>query len=470
MAGITFPVTDPADGSLITQVADGLAQDAHAAVDAAADAFPTWAATPARQRAEILQQAVALILAERDNLTAVISWENGKPLSHADAEVTLAAEFLRRLAEEAARSHSSYDRTPQDSPHALVTSRPAGVSAVVTPWNFPAAMVARKAGAALAAGCTVVLKPAAETPLAALAVAHILHRAGLPDGVLNVVPTIRPSAVVTTWLNDHRVRRLSFTGPTGLDTDLPARAAARIVSSSTRLGTNAPFVIAADADIEAALDGAMTVAFQHAGQGRTLAARFHVHADVAEEFAARFGAAIESLLVGSAFRADRKIGPMISASAVSTTSRLVDEAVAAGARITHQAMVPAGQGTFYPPTLIQDVPTDAALLHEESLGPVAPVLTWTDEEDLLRQINDTEAGHAAYIYSHDLKWALQLAECIDADLFGINHSIASDPPAPFSGSRPEENRDNVRDFLETQCFLVDPSLTSPLHHTTAHPS
>ena len=455
-----FPVHDPATGDLIAVVADGSTGDATAAVDAAARAFPAWAATPPRQRSEVLRRAFELMVADIDALAALISWENGKSLADARAEVTYAAEFFRWFAEEAVRTDGDFGTAPAGGTRTIVTSRPVGVAALVTPWNFPAAMATRKIGPALAAGCTVVLKPAEETPLTALAVARILTEAGAPAGVVNVVPTTGPGTVVGTWLADTRIRAMSFTGSTGVGRLLLAQAAERVVNVSMELGGNAPFVVAADADIDAAVAGAMIAKFRNGGQACTAANRFYVHADVVEEFAARFGAAIESLAVGSAFEDGTAIGPMINDKAARTVTRLVQEAAAAGARISHQAFAPTGQGCFYPPTLLLDVPADAAILGEEIFGPVAPVVTWHDQDELLRQVNDTEFGLAAYVFSGDLKWALQLAERIDAGMVGINRGVVSDPAAPFGGVKQsgmgrEGAREGIREFCETQYFSVD---------------
>jgi succinate-semialdehyde dehydrogenase / glutarate-semialdehyde dehydrogenase len=458
--GATFQVLDPATGDLVATVADGSAGDAVAAVDAAAAAFPAWAGTAPRQRSEVLRRAFELMLADVDALAALISWENGKSLADARAEVTYAAEFFRWFAEEAVRPDGGYGEAPAGGTRTIVTTRPVGVAALVTPWNFPAAMATRKIGPALAAGCTVVLKPAAETPLTALALSRILTRAGAPVGVVNVVPTTRPAEVVTAWLTDTRVRKVSFTGSTGVGRQLLAQAADRVLNSSMELGGNAPFVVAADADVEAAVAGAMVAKFRNGGQACTAANRFYVHADVVDEFTARFGAEIQALGVGSAFGEGTSIGPMISAKAVATITRLVDEAVAGGARVSHRAHAPETQGYFYPPTLLVDVPADAAVLREEVFGPVAPVVTWTGEADLLRQVNDTEFGLAAYVYSRDLKWALKLAERIEAGMVGVNRGVVSDPSAPFGGVKQsgigrEGAREGIREFCETQYFSVD---------------
>jgi succinate-semialdehyde dehydrogenase/glutarate-semialdehyde dehydrogenase len=460
LEGAELDVVDPATGAQVAHVSDGGPADATAAVDAAAAAFPAWAATPPRQRSEVLRRGHELMLDEADSLAALISWENGKSLADARAEVGYAAEFFRWFAEEAVRPDGSYGEAPAGGTRTIVTSRPVGVAALVTPWNFPAAMATRKIGPALAAGCTVVLKPAAETPLTALAVADVLTRAGAAAGTINVVPTSRPGDVVGTWLRDRRVRKVSFTGSTGVGRMLLAQAAERVVNSSMELGGNAPFVVAADADLDAAVAGAMVAKFRNGGQACTAANRFYVHREVVDPFLARFGAAVESLVVGSAFAEGTSIGPLISERAVEIISRLVDDAVAAGARVTHRGRVPDGPGNFVAPTVLADVPPTAPILGEEIFGPVAPVVAWSDEADLLDQVNGTELGLAAYVYSGDLGWALRFAERVEAGMVGVNRGVVSDPAAPFGGVRQsgigrEGARDGIREYCETQYFSVD---------------
>ena len=448
-AASTFEVHDPATGTVVAEMADGTALEAGLAVAAAADAFGAWAATSPRARAAILRRAYELVVADVDELAALITLENGKSDADARGEVLYAAEFFRWFSEEAVRTDGDYGSSPAGGTRTIVTARPVGVAALVTPWNFPAAMATRKIAPALAAGCTVVLKPAAETPLTALAIARILTEAGVPDGVVNVVPTTDPAAVVTTWLEDDRVRKVSFTGSTGVGKVLLRQAADRVLNTSMELGGNAPFVVTADADIEAAVAGAMIAKFRNAGQACTAANRFFVHADVAEEFTARFGAAISEL----------DVAPLISAKAVADVRVLVDEAVAAGARIAGQGTAPE-TGAFFPATLVTGVTTDMRIVREEVFGPVAPVITWTDEDAMLEQVNDTELGLAAYVYAGRLQDALRLAERIDAGMVGVNRGLVSDPAAPFGGVKQsgigrEGAREGIREYQETQYFSVD---------------
>ncbi|WP_454853034.1 NAD-dependent succinate-semialdehyde dehydrogenase [Promicromonospora soli] len=455
----TFNVLNPATGEQIAEVADGTAEDATRAVTTAAEALRAWAATPPRARAEVLRRCYELVVADTDRLAGLICAENGKSVADARAEVGYAAEFFRWFSEEAVRPEGSYGEAPAGGARTIVTHRPVGVAALVTPWNFPAAMATRKIAPALAAGCTVVLKPAAETPLTALAVARLLTEAGVPDGVVNLVPTTDPQGVVSTWLADARVRKVSFTGSTGVGRALLRQAADRVLNTSMELGGNAPFVVTADADLDAALEGAMIAKFRGGGQACTAANRFYVHSDVVAEFTDRFGAAVESLRVGPATDLDSQVGPMISERARDGIRTMVEAAVADGARVSHRSAAPAN-GWFYPATVLADVPADARILGEEIFGPVAPIVAWDDEEKLLELVNDTELGLAAYVYAGRLQDALRLAERIEAGMVGINRGIVSDPAAPFGGVKQsgigrEGAREGIREFQEPQYFSVD---------------
>jgi len=445
----TFEVHNPATTEVIAEVPDGTADEARAAVDAASAAFPAWASTPPRVRAEVLRRAFELMVAGTERLAALINSENGKSLEDARAEVTYAAEFFRWFSEEAVRTEGEYGVSPAGGTRTIVTHKPVGVAALVTPWNFPAAMATRKIAPALAAGCTVVLKPAKETPLTALAIAELLTEAGVPEGVVGVVPTTAPAEVVTTWLTDDRVRKVSFTGSTGVGKVLLKQAADRVLNSSMELGGNAPFVVTADADIEAAVVGAMVAKFRNAGQACTAANRFFVHEDVADEFVARFGAAIDSL----------QVAPLISAKAVEGVTALVDEAVAGGARVTHQGST-STSGWFYPATLLVDVHPGMWIAREEIFGPVVSVITWRDEQAMLDHANDSEYGLAAYVYAGRLQDALRIAEALDAGMVGVNRGAVSDPSTPFGGVKQsgigrEGARAGIREYQEIQYFSVD---------------
>ncbi len=454
-----FDVENPADRSVIAQVADGGPADATAAVDAAAAALPAWSAMPPRQRSEILRRTYELMVRDSDELAAMICAENGKSLTDARGEVTYAAEFFRWFAEECVRTGGDYGVSPAGGTRTVVTHKPVGVAALVTPWNFPAAMATRKLAPALAAGCTVVLKPASETPLTALAVTRLLVEAGVPDGVVNVVPTTDASAVVSTWMADARVRKISFTGSTGIGRVLLKQAADRVVNSSMELGGNAPLVVTEDADLDAAVAGAMIAKFRGGGQACTAANRLYVHAAVAEEFTAKLGAEVEKLSVGPATEGSQ-IGPLISAKAVDGVTALVDSALAAGARITHRAAVPDSKGYYFPPTVLVDVPADADIVTNEIFGPVAPIVTWTDEAEMLRLVNASEFGLAAYVFAGELQRAMRIGEAIDAGMIGINRGLVSDPSAPFGGMKQsglgrEGARAGLEEFTETQYLSID---------------
>ncbi len=455
----TFAVDDPATGAILAELPDAGPAEATAAVDAAAAALPGWAATSPRERAEVLRRTYDAMIAASDELTALIASENGKSQADARAEVAYAAEFFRWYSEEAVRGDGDYGLAPSGAARTLVTSRPVGVAALVTPWNFPAAMATRKIAPALAAGCTVVLKPAAETPLTAIAVGRLLGEAGLPEGVVSVVPTTRAADVVGTWLADPRVRKVSFTGSTGVGKVLLHQAADRVLNASMELGGNAPFVVTADADVEAAVAGAMIAKFRNGGQACTAANRFYVHADVADAFVRRFGEEVAALTVGPSSDEKSQIGPMITAAAAAKITGLVAAARAEGATVAAQAGAPEG-ATFVAPTVLTGVAPDAAILTEEIFGPVAPVVTWTDTEELLGWVNGSEYGLAAYVYAGRLQDALRLAERIDAGMVGVNRGVVSDPSAPFGGVKQsglgrEGARDGIREFQETQFYSVD---------------
>jgi succinate-semialdehyde dehydrogenase/glutarate-semialdehyde dehydrogenase len=456
-----FEVDDPANGQVIATVSNGGPIDATAAVDAAAAAARGWAGTPPRERSEILRRAYELMIRDRDELTALITSENGKSQVDARGEVAYAAEFFRWYAEEAVRIEGRYGPSPAGDTRTVVTYHPVGVAALVTPWNFPAAMATRKIAPALAAGCTVVLKPAAETPLTALAITRLLTEAGVPDGVLNVVPTTDAAGVVSTWLADPRVRKLSFTGSTGVGRLLLHQAADRVVNTSMELGGNAPFIVTADADLNAAVTGAMTAKFRGGGQACTAANRFYVHAGIAAEFATRLGEQVQALRVGPAADPTNQIGPLISAHAAKNIAALVDDAIRRGARVAAQATIPANSGGYFlAPTVLTDVPPDADIVQQEIFGPVAPIVTWRDHDQLLTHVNNSEMGLAAYVFAGNLHHAMRLAESIEAGMIGINRGIVSDPSAPFGGVKQsglgrEGSHEGLHEFTETQYLSLD---------------
>ncbi len=456
--GRTFTVSDPATTGAIREVSSASAADAAAAVDVAEAAAGPWAATAPRRRSEILHATFDAMRAHAADLARLITLENGKAHRDALAEVGYAAEFFRWFAEETVRIGSSFSDAPAGGYRHLVRRRPAGITAFVTPWNFPAAMATRKIAPALAAGCPVLLKPAPDTPLTALAIAGLLAEAGLPDGVCTVLPTDRAADVAGTWLADPRVRKFSFTGSTATGRVLLRQAAENVVNVTMELGGNAPFVVCADADVDAAVRGAMDAKLRGGGEVCIAANRFFLHESVAEEFTAKFAVAMTSVPVGPGLATGAGLGPMINEAAVARIGALVDDALSRGARLVARGPAPAGW--YVPATVLDRVPDDAEILHTEVFGPVAPLTTFTDEEAMLARANDTEHGLAAYVYSADLGHALRIADRLEAGMVGINRGLLSDPAAPFGGVKQsglgrEGGREGIEAFLETHYYAVD---------------
>jgi len=448
-----FEVIDPASGEVLQTVADGTAEDAIAAVDAAAKAAPGWAATAPRERAEILRRAYQLMIEGADELARLIAQENGKALPDALGEVAYAAEFFRWYSEEAVRVLGTLGTAPSVTNKILVQYRPTGVCVLVTPWNFPAAMATRKIGPALAAGCTMVLKPASDTPLTALALARLLAAAGVPDGVVNVVPARRSGAVVSAMLHDDRVRKLSFTGSTEVGRLLLREAADKVVNVSMELGGNAPFLVFADADLDAAVEGAMIAKMRNAGEACTAANRFYAQAPVAGEFARRLALRMAALKLGPGTTDGVQVGPLVNPAAVDNVDKLVRDAVDRGARVITGGGRPDLRGCFYEPTVLTEVPPGAALLREEIFGPVAPVVSFDDEDEAIRLANDTEYGLVAYVYTGDLARGLRVSERLEAGMIGLNRGLVSDPAAPFGGVKQsgigrEGGHEGILDYLE----------------------
>jgi succinate-semialdehyde dehydrogenase/glutarate-semialdehyde dehydrogenase len=458
-SGGRFDVYDPSTGDVIASVADGTVEDALAAVDAADAAAAAWAATAPRERAEILRRAFELMTARAGELARLISLENGKALADAAGEVAYAAEFFRWYSEEAVRAAGSIMTAPSGANRILVVEQPVGICVLVTPWNFPAAMATRKIGPALAAGCTCILKPASDTPLTALAMAAILAEAGVPAGVVNVLPSRRSGAVVSAMLHDPRVRKVSFTGSTEVGRVLLAQAAEAVINTSMELGGNAPFVVFADADLDAALDGAMIAKMRNAGEACTAANRFYVEAGVAEEFSRRLAERMAALRVGPGTDERTQVGPLVNEDSVSKVDELVTAAVADGASTVTGGSRPQGAGWFYPPTVLTDVRPDSAILREEIFGPVAPIVTFTDEAEAVRLANDTEFGLVAYVYTGDLARGLRVSEALEAGMVGLNRGLVSDPAAPFGGVKQsgigrEGGHEGMLDYLESKYIAV----------------
>ncbi|WP_395541317.1 NAD-dependent succinate-semialdehyde dehydrogenase [Neotabrizicola sp. sgz301269] len=455
-----IPVIDPARGLPIAEVPDAGIDAALAAVDAADAAAAGWRATPHRQRSEILRRMFTRMTEEAEALARLIALENGKALSDARGEVAYAAEFFRWYAEEATRIAGEFRRTPSGSHNILVDHEPIGICLLITPWNFPAAMATRKIGPALAAGCTVILKPASETPLTAYAMARIAADCGVPPGVINVITTTQPGPVTSAILGDPRVRKLSFTGSTGVGRTLLAEAARSVVSCSMELGGNAPFLVFDDADLDAALDGAMVAKMRNAGEACTAANRFYVQEGIHDAFVAGLAARMAALKVGPGTDPATQCGPMITRRSVQKIDRLVSDAVARGARIVTGGAVPPGEGFYYPPTVLENVMPEAPIAHEEIFGPVAPVYRFRTEDEAIRLANTTEYGLAAYVYSRDLARALRVSRGIEAGMIGVNRGLMSDPAAPFGGVKQsglgrEGGVTGILDFLEAKYLAVD---------------
>jgi succinate-semialdehyde dehydrogenase/glutarate-semialdehyde dehydrogenase len=457
--GATFDVEDPATGKTLGQVADASPADGMAALDAAAATQEAWAATAPRTRSEILRRAFDLVMARQDELAALMTAEMGKPLAEARGEVAYAAEFLRWFGEEAVRIGGDHLLAPDGRSRFLVTKAPVGPCVLVTPWNFPMAMGTRKIGPAVAAGCTMVLKPAEQTPLTMLALAAILREAGLPGGVLNVVTTSAPGPLIEPLLRDGRVRKLSFTGSTEVGRLLLEQAARQVLRVSLELGGNAPFLVFADADLAAAVDGAMLAKMRNIGEACTAANRFYVHEDVADEFVTRLTARMAALRIGPGSEDGAEVGPLIDEAAVRKVTELVDDAVRRGATVHTGGSPLGGVGHFYPPTVLSGVPADAAMRHNEIFGPVAAVTTFRTEEQALNWANDTEHGLVGYVYTENMARAMRVADALRTGMVGLNQGVVSNPAAPFGGIKQsglgrEGGKVGIEEFLEIKYVAV----------------
>ncbi len=455
----TLPVTDPATGSVIAEVATAGEKECDAAIAAADRAFKTWSKTAPRVRAEILRKAFELMIAESDNLAKIISMENGKVFTDAKGEIAYAAEFFRWFSEEAVRTPGDFRTAPAGDKRILVTHQPIGVSLLITPWNFPAAMATRKIGPALAAGCTMILKPASETPLTAIAIIDILERAGVPKGVVNYILPSKTGAMISKILHDPRVRNLSFTGSTEVGRVLIKEAADNVLRTSMELGGNAPFVVFDDANIDDAVAGAMIAKMRNGGAACTAANRFIVAKSVAQEFTTKFAKAMGALKVAPGLDEGAQLGASVSIKERNKIADLVDESVKAGGKLELGGKTPDGVGAFYPATVIS-VDAKNPILNNEVFGPVAPVVTFDTDEEGIALANATEYGLISYIYSSDLKRAIRTAEAIESGMVAINRGVISDPAAPFGGVKQsglgrEGGFDGIHEFLETKYIGVE---------------
>jgi succinate-semialdehyde dehydrogenase/glutarate-semialdehyde dehydrogenase len=454
-----FDVIDPATEKKIASVASASVEDAKAAIDAADGAFEAWAARKPRERAEILRKAFELIVRDAERFAKLITIENGKALSDSRGEVLYAAEFFRWYAEEAVRNIGEVTRGPSTGARIFVHHKPIGVAVLVTPWNFPAAMATRKIGPALAAGCPVVLKPASETPLTMLALMPLLEEAGVPAGVCNVIPSRRSGAVVSAMLHDPRVRVISFTGSTEVGRKLLHEAADNVVKPAMELGGNAPFIVFEDADVDAAIDGAMIAKMRNMGEACTAANRFYVHEKVHDEFAKKLTVKMNALKMGNGLDDGVALGPLVNAEGRDKVVELVADAVKKGAKILTGGKRPDGLGFFYPATVLDNVPESAKMLNEEIFGPVASIQTFKSEDEVVKRANDTEYGLVAYLYTRDLGRGMRVSERLEFGMIGLNRGLVSDPAAPFGGTKQsgigrEGAHEGLMEFMETQYISV----------------
>lgn len=451
-----LPVRDPSTGEVFAEIAVAGGAECSLAIDAAESSAADWAATPARERAEVLRRTFELMMEFREPLARLITRENGKALSDARAEVAYAAEFFRWFSEEAVRVSGDFRHAPSGDKRIIVTHQPVGISLLVTPWNFPAAMATRKWAPAIAAGCTTILKPASETPLTAIAIAELMLSAGLPAGVVNVVPAAPTATRVREMLHDPRVRNLSFTGSTEVGALLLRESADQVVRTSMELGGNAPFVVLADADISLAVEGSLIAKLRNGGAACTAANRFYVHSSIADAFTNELASRMSNLSVGPGLANVRHdIGSLVSVAERDKVARLVDQAVAAGATPVLGGSIPEGDGAFYPPTILADVAADAAILDREIFGPVAPVVVFDTDDEAVRLANNTPYGLIAYVYGGEFQRAFGVADRLEAGMVAINRGALSDPAAPFGGMKEsglgrEGGFAGIHEFLESK--------------------
>jgi succinate-semialdehyde dehydrogenase/glutarate-semialdehyde dehydrogenase len=458
-SGRTVAVEDPATGATIAEIADGDATDALAALGAAADAQAGWAATPGRERGEILRRSFEALMANVDDLALLMTLEMGKPVAESRGEIAYAAEFFRWFSEEAVRIPGDYRPSPAGGSRMITVRQPVGPVLLITPWNFPMAMATRKIGPAVAAGCTMVLKPSELTPLSALALGQIMLDAGLPAGVLNIVTTTDAGATTGPLISDPRLRKLSFTGSTAVGKRLIEQSADQVLRVSMELGGNAPFLVFADADLDAAVEGAMQAKMRNGGEACTSANRFYVERPVARDFASRLAARMGDLTVGRGTEEGVDVGPLINDKQRSKVVDLVDDAVGKGAEALVGGKADGGPGYFYPPTVLTSVPAGAALLREEIFGPVAPIVAFDDEAEAVAAANDTEYGLISYVFTRDLDRAIRVSEAITTGMVGVNQGVVSNPAAPFGGTKQsgygrEGGREGIEEYLEVKYIAI----------------
>ncbi|HEY1590429.1 MAG TPA: NAD-dependent succinate-semialdehyde dehydrogenase [Solirubrobacteraceae bacterium] len=455
-----IPVEDPATGEMLVEVADASVDDAKSALDAAVEAGPAWAQHPPRERGEILRRAFETIIEHKDELALLMTLEMGKPLKESLAEITYGAEFLRWFSEEAVRIDGRYAVAPNGQGRLLTMKQPVGPCLLITPWNFPLAMGTRKVGPAIAAGCTMVVKPAQQTPLSMLMLAKMLEEAGLPGGVLNLITASSASESTGPLIADPRLRKLSFTGSTEVGRKLMAQASDNLVRLSMELGGNAPFIVFEDADVDSAVQGALIAKMRNIGEACTAANRFHVADAVADEFAEKLAGKMSAMKVGRGTEDGVEVGPLIDATQREKVAHLVDDAVQKGAKAIVGGHARDGAGYFYDPTVLADVPESADLLREEIFGPVAPVKGFMSEDEAIAAANNTEYGLVAYVYTNDIKRALRVVEKLETGMVGLNQGIVSNPAAPFGGIKQsgfgrEGGPEGIEEYLETKYVAVN---------------
>jgi succinate-semialdehyde dehydrogenase/glutarate-semialdehyde dehydrogenase len=460
-ASSTYDVLNPATDEVLISVGNASAADALSAMDAACAVQDTWAATPARERGEVLRAVFEMIIERADDFATLMTLEMGKVVAESMGEVKYGAEFFRWFAEEAVRIGGRYTPSPAGTGRIVVTKQPVGPCYAITPWNFPLAMGTRKIGPALAAGCTMIVKPAQETPLTMLLLAKLMTEAGLPSGVLSVLATNKPREVTTALIDDGRLRKLTFTGSTGVGKALVKQSAEKLLRTSMELGGNAPFVVFDDADVDAAVDGAMLAKMRNGGEACTAANRLYVANPLIEEFTDKFVKRMGELNLGNGLDPSAKLGPLINPNQLETVQELVDDAVEKGATVAVGGQAPGGPGNFYPATVLVDVPANARILKEEVFGPVAPIVGFDTEEQGIAAANDTEYGLAAYIWTESLDRALRVAEALEAGMVGVNRGVISDPAAPFGGVKEsgfgrEGGYEGIEEYLDIKYIALKP--------------
>jgi succinate-semialdehyde dehydrogenase/glutarate-semialdehyde dehydrogenase len=459
--GGTLKVEDPATGEVLTEVADATVADGRAALDAAVAAQRDWARVPPRDRGEILRTAFEKITERADEFAMLMTLEMGKTLAESRGEVTYGAEFFRWFSEEAVRIHGRYSVAPNGATRLMTMKAPVGPTLMITPWNFPLAMGTRKIGPAIAAGCTMVVKPASQTPLSMLALARLLQECGLPDGVLNVVTTSHTGEVMEPIIRDPRLRKLTFTGSTGVGRKLVEQSAEQLLRVSMELGGNAPFIVFEDADLDRAVDGAMLAKMRNIGEACTAANRFYVHESVSEEFGRRFAERMGALTVGKGTEDGVDVGPLIDAKARDGVAEMVEDARAKGATVVLGGSPAEGKGYFFEPTVVTGVPRNARVMQEEIFGPVAPIASFSTEDEVLEMANGTEYGLVAYVFTKDLSRMIRVSEALEFGMVGFNQGIVSNPAAPFGGVKAsgfgrEGGFEGIEEYLETKYVGIAP--------------